>query len=115
MMEVDGASAWAIDETEDAEDAEAFRLLVVVSLSAGSNTGVGGAELTEELSPVESSDASASSTSDLAAQKTPPWIGGMKLVHRPSIRPMINLVMNVFASSEWRALISSVASLPTIC
>lgn len=103
-------------EMEETEEIEV--VLLLRSPSAGSNIGEGEAVLLGVL--VESTKCSrdmSSSTSTISSslRKCPPWIGGMKLFHRPSIFPITNFNMNACVSAECNARISSVASLPTMC
>lgn len=88
MVSSDGETALIAEEIVDTES---LRLRPNFSSSA-SKIGDGGAE----LSSLDSSERVRSSSSisfSVNGRNSPPWMGGKKLVQRPSIRPIWNLLM----------------------
>lgn len=87
-MSVGGGTALTAEEIVDTDS---LRLRPNLSSSA-SKMGDGGAE----ISSLDSSELTRSSSTisfSINGRNSPPWMGGRKLVQRPSIRPIWNLLM----------------------
>lgn len=97
---MDGGGLRDTDDSDDTDVALDFRFLTAEAPSSGSNRGDGERETSWLDELLRSTSSPNTDPLEQCLRNPPPWIGGRKLVHRPSIRPIWKALMWFRASRE---------------